>query len=202
MARDRQAPCCPRAWARMYALDRDLGGLCLTLQAVLTRSRKERRQSESEDEQGKAVGCSHNTVECGEQRGAGLGGVERGKGCNQGESAKPKHVPYTETGKRVTGGGADTAGCIYGLPSQPEVGAVALARTYGSVRGEHGNMLPYRDERIRQCFWIQEHPKVHENRSQRNCLAMYAIALFQLNWHVSATERKNTVHLIEFVGGH
>ena len=79
--------------------------------ASLTRSLKERRHSESEDEYGRAVGCSHSTVECGEQRGASLGGVERGNGCSQRESVKPKHVPYTETGKRVTGGGADTAGC-------------------------------------------------------------------------------------------
>ena len=35
---------------------------------------------------------------------AGSCGVVRGKGCNQRESAKPKHVPYTETEKRVTGG--------------------------------------------------------------------------------------------------
>ena len=88
----------------MYAFNRDLGGLYLTLQVVLTKSLKERRQSESEDESGKAVGCSHSTVECGEQRCAKLGGAKRRKGCSQRESAKPKHVPYTETGKRVTGG--------------------------------------------------------------------------------------------------
>ena len=34
-----------------------------------------------------------------------------GKGLNQGEFARPKHVPDAGSGERVTGGRADTASC-------------------------------------------------------------------------------------------
>ncbi len=79
---------------RKQALCRDLGEVYLSL-TVVSRTRKERRYSEFEDERDKPVGCRHSTDDSGEQRGASLGGVERGKGCNQRKSAKPKHVTHT-----------------------------------------------------------------------------------------------------------
>ena len=44
-------------------------------------------------------------------KGAKARGAAGGKGLNQGEFARPKHVPGAGSGERVTGGRADTASC-------------------------------------------------------------------------------------------
>ena len=51
------------------------------------------------------------TDESGEQGSESSCGAAGGKGLNQGEFARPKHVPDAGPGERVTGGRADTASC-------------------------------------------------------------------------------------------
>ena len=70
---------------------------------------EERSEIKTEEERDGEVRPGHTTADGGERRAARAGGRVRGKGRDREEDGKPKHVQDPEPGKRVTGGGPDTA---------------------------------------------------------------------------------------------
>lgn len=115
---------------------------------AVMRGRQGKGEPVTDDERLEEVRLGRSSEEAGEQGAVRPGGAGGAKARAQGKSARPPHAPGTGPGKRVTGGGADTASCMArpaATRHHPREEPGALARTPGSARGDRGNPVPYRD---------------------------------------------------------